>query len=375
MSHEEIQDLLEAYVDDKLDRSTRRVVDQHLAGCAECRSILDEVAPVDIGALGPMRSDQRMIRRTIRRSLLRTAVNTVFLMLAALIVTWFFSALVFQPWVINRGGRAADAAQAEIDLTTMSNPGAVVTQGQIQSGFFDRVIELDVVMLVGATERSLGSIVRHLGALSLSGTVDQMSHPDELTTMEGDALDRLGQLGSGTVATVAITLDHPISIQAAQSIADSTDHDIRVTWAGFEAKGADDLPPSWTALGTVGYATCLGPDGFDEQTLGASSAGFGRSVGSSEASIQAALDSVRSALANLVRRPQLIRDIAGGSPDPIEMSLVAENLANSPMVGALVITGPSDEIAEYLSDNRAQVPSSKVLAVDFYNWSTSVCGR
>ncbi len=40
MTHEELQDLLEAYVDETLDRATRAEVDRHLAGCDECRAII-----------------------------------------------------------------------------------------------------------------------------------------------------------------------------------------------------------------------------------------------------------------------------------------------------------------------------------------------
>jgi predicted anti-sigma-YlaC factor YlaD len=126
MKHEELQDLLEDYVDDRLNRPARKVVDDHLKGCAECRSILDDVAPVDIAALGAGRFDEHVMRRTVRRSLFRTAVNTAMLLFAGFITVWFLSALVIQPLVVNRGGRAAEIARASIDVATMSNPGAVL---------------------------------------------------------------------------------------------------------------------------------------------------------------------------------------------------------------------------------------------------------
>jgi predicted anti-sigma-YlaC factor YlaD len=125
VSHEEIQDLLEDYVDDRLDRETRKLVDDHLKTCAECRQILDDVAPVDVSALGALTYDEATMRRIVRRSLFRTAWNTLLLLFAGWIALWFFAALVIQPLVVNRGGRAADIVQATVDLGIMLNPGAV----------------------------------------------------------------------------------------------------------------------------------------------------------------------------------------------------------------------------------------------------------
>jgi anti-sigma factor RsiW len=82
VTHDEIQDRLEAYVDDRLTREERRAMDAHLEQCVECREILDEVAPVDVSALGPTRFDSAAMKRTVRRSMFRTAVNTALLLLA-----------------------------------------------------------------------------------------------------------------------------------------------------------------------------------------------------------------------------------------------------------------------------------------------------
>ncbi len=41
----------------------------------------------------------------------------------------------------------------------------------------------------------------------------------------------------------------------------------------------------------------------------------------------------------------------------------------------LVLTGPSIELVGYLDDTSTQSNTAQVLAVDFYNWSTPVCGR
>lgn len=378
MSHEEIQELLEAYVDDKLDRSTRKVVDDHLASCQECRAILDDVAPVDMGALGPMRYDERVLRRTMRRSMFRTAISAIWLLLAGLIIVWFASALLFQPLVINRGNRAAAAARAGMDVTTMINPGAVVTGGQIQSGFFDREMRFDAVMPVGGADRSLGEIILTVGALS-TRTADggrSLFFPiNSGAAVSGDALQRLDRLGPGTVATVEMRFDHSIPITEAQALADSTDYDIRVTWAGFETAESVDQSPSWTAGGTLGYGTCLGHESFDDDLLGATSASFNRSLGSSPASVSGALESVQSALANLVDNPGLLADLAVSGADADGIARVAGYLEAHAMVNDLVLTGPSDELARFLTGNRPMASSSTVLAVDFYNWTTSVCGR
>jgi anti-sigma factor RsiW len=106
MTHEEIQDLLEGYVDETLDRATRREVDAHLATCDECRAVLEGVAPVDLGAIEPSSWTQRDMRRAVRRSMFRVAVDVVLLVIAATLVAWLVSLTLIHPLIINRGGRA-----------------------------------------------------------------------------------------------------------------------------------------------------------------------------------------------------------------------------------------------------------------------------
>ncbi len=128
MTHEEIQDLLEGYVDETLDRATRREVDAHLATCDECRAVLEGVAPVDLGAVEPSSWTQRDMRRAVRRSMFRVAVDVVLLVIAVTLVAWLVSLTLIHPLIINRGGRAEAATIATADLAVMFNPGASVTE-------------------------------------------------------------------------------------------------------------------------------------------------------------------------------------------------------------------------------------------------------
>jgi len=56
-------------------------------------------------------------------SLFRTALDAALILVAGLTLSWFLSALLIQPLVIDRGGRAGDAARMSIDLGAMLNPG------------------------------------------------------------------------------------------------------------------------------------------------------------------------------------------------------------------------------------------------------------
>jgi anti-sigma factor RsiW len=70
MNHEELQDLLESYVDETLDRTTRAEVDRHLAGCDNCRAILDGVPAVHLGAIERVAFDDWAMGRLVRVTLL-----------------------------------------------------------------------------------------------------------------------------------------------------------------------------------------------------------------------------------------------------------------------------------------------------------------
>ena len=375
MNHAEAQELLEDYVDDKLDRATRREVDEHLRACDECRALLDEVAPVDLAAVGPVRFDERAMRRTARRSVLRTAYNTLVLLLAGLIIVVLLSDFVFQPLVINRGGRAADAARATIDVTSMINPGAVVTDGQIQSGLFDREMSFDVALQVGSGTEDLGTVEVRLGALSLIGPNGVVPWPNLGDQEFHDARDRIGHLGPGTVTTMRVDFTDPITVEQAQAIADDTGYDIRVTWAGFDTDDWEDDPNPFASGGFLGYGTCLDADSISDEMLGASSAGFGITQGGAPALVEGALNSVIAALENLAEHPEWLQHLTFRETASSEVVDVINELSDDPRVRALVITGPSDEIARYLGDNTADIGFAEVLAIDFYNWSPGVCGR
>jgi Putative zinc-finger len=375
MNHTEVEELLEDFVDDKLDRATRREVDAHLRTCEECRALLDEVAPVELAAVGPTRFDERAMRRTARRSVLRTAFNTLVLLLGAVIVLWLFSALVFQPFVINRGGRAADAARATVDVTSMTNPGVVVIDGQIHSGLFDRHMSFTAVRQVGSGTEDLGPVEVSLGAFALTGPDGSAPWPSLGDQEYSDARDQITHLGSGTVATMQIDLADSITVEAAQAIADDTEYDIRVTWAGFEIGDVESDPGPLASGGSLGYGTCLNADSISDETLGASSASFTRSSGGAPAMVEGALDSVIAALENLEEHPEWLQHLAFQGIDNSEVVDVTNELKDNPRVRTLVITGPSEEIARYVGDNTNRIGFAGILAIDFYNWSPGVCGR
>lgn len=377
MNHDEIQDLLEDYVDDRLDRQARRQVDQHLKTCDECRAILDEVAPVDLASVGSVAFDQTSLRRMARRSVLRTAWSTVVLLIAGFLLLTILSGLVYQPLLVNRGGRAVDAARASIDVVSMINPGVVVTDGEIESGLWNRTIEVDAVLPVGSGSLQLDPVIVRVGARSLSGPDGIAPWPFLLSQDDfSDAGDRLGRLGTGTVATVQVQyVTNPLSLEDAQALADDDAYDTRVVWAGFALLESDVESMPIATAGYLGYGTCLGQEFFDDDLLGASSASFGRSFGSAPASITGALDSVVAALENLEDHPEWIDHLTFRGGDASDARAAIDTLESDPRVRTLVITGPSGELARQLENITDDNTTAQVLAVDFYNWAPGMCGR
>jgi hypothetical protein len=375
VTHRETQDRLEAYVDDRLSREERREVDRHLRDCEECRAILDDVAPVDLSGLGPATYDEATMRRTVRRSLFRTALDAALMLLAGLTLFWFLSALLIQPLVIDRGGRAADAVRMSIDLGAMLNPGAYLVEGQVSSNLLSRQVDLDFALPVGAGLTPTDHTSTTIGVFGVSDAGDAPGGPVFVgTEFMGEAADQLANLGSGTVSTVSMFYENPMSVEQAQDLADDPGADVRVMWAGFDSSLGQETPPNWTFTGALGYGTCLHQDPWDEEMLSASSAGFSRGSMFASPSVRRALDSVISGLENIESRPELVDYLVRPyGDDPESVSAVLDDLRNDPEVTMLVLTGPSPEVARFV-DGSPGPAFAGVLAVDFYNWTDAICG-
>jgi hypothetical protein len=370
MNHEEAKKLLEQYAGGQLEASVREELEEHIAGCSKCRSILDETIPIDLGALTPGKVDERSLRRSVRRTLWRTALNAAVLLVTAFVVLAAVSTLVVQPLLMNRGGRAAAVARATYDVVGMFNEGAIVSDFSIDSGVFDRTFSAKVELPVGAGMADVGVVSAHIGVF---GSVDTFwPYVDSSSRIAGAAPEVLARLGSGTVATVAARFYEPIAIDQAQLLADSSEADVSVIWAGFLLNEANQDVAARDPLRTLGYSTCVGTDQLSPRLFGASSADAGSDFGASPSSVSNALQEVKRSLNQLVEYPNLSDRLFEGGAEAVQRA--ATYLAdNEPKVETLVVTGPTDEILKFLDE--AGTNNGLVLAVDFYNWNGPVCGR
>ena len=364
MTHEEIQDLLEGYVDETLDRAMRREVDAHLATCDECRAVLEGVAPVDLGAIEPSSWTQRDMRRAVRRSMFRVAVDVVLLFIAVTLVAWLVSLTLIHPLIINRGGRAEAATIATADLAVMFNPGASVTDYSYDSHLLSRTSEVTVAMPVGALPIELGRLESKIGPLAFGDANAGGLNP--LLSGEDEPIggqDRLEAVDDGTVATVLLSYETPLDMEAAGETLES-DADVRVVWAGFSVGYGSWLAP----FGVLGYGTCGSAPIETSGALGSSGGGSGSPFGH-PASIDDALAETLRAVGNLIDHPDLLDgiDVTAEEAESVLVEL------NNPQVASLVVTGPTPEIIDFIEEAAPDVVS--VLAVDFTNWFQPLCGR
>ena len=87
--HRTIEALLSAYLDGELDRAHRRMVEDHLAGCAGCRRELAELRAADtaLAALAPPPAAPELrqaLRGRLRRETTRTVLTGAFAALPVL---------------------------------------------------------------------------------------------------------------------------------------------------------------------------------------------------------------------------------------------------------------------------------------------------
>ena len=370
MNHEEAQELLEDYVDERLDRPVRDQLEKHLDGCSECRAILDGVAPVDLGPLGSVDLDERTMRRSVRRALWRTVIDAAGMLVLLVVGLWVISNFVVHPLLMDRGGRAAAVARATYDVAGMFNRGAFVDDFTIDPGVFDRTFTATVQMPVGAGRADLGTVSSRIGLFGSGG--DTIWPFVDSEPRAGAVQDVLSGLGGGTVATVSVDFYPAISVDQAQMLAEHPGSDVSVVWAGFLLSEAAPEVAATDPLRMLGYSTCVGTDQIPPSVFTGSSASAGGSFGVPGPSVGNALQEVRRAISHLAENPDVAARLLGGGVEESVRRVAAYLADTDPQVETLVVTGPTDEILKFF--DQADTKDGRVLAVDFYNWYRPVCG-
>lgn len=374
MTHEQVQDLLEAYVDETLERATRAEVDHHLRDCDECRTILEGVPAVQLQLAAPGQFDERAMRKAVRTTLVRLAADVVMIVVVGFLVVMLLSWLVFQPFLINRGGRAAAATQATEDLAVMYNPGAVLTDRLHSSGIVSRTSEATVAYPVGTEMVELGTLRTKIGLLSFGaaegGSVFPYLASSGADAPAGEIAEQLMQVGDGTVTTVELHFDPPVSLARARELADSP-LDVRVVWAGFATSDNEPRGIGLEPDGVVGYDMCDYRDS-DPDLLAAPSGGGSGGVFTQAPSVERALDATRAAIANLLSHPELVDGIRSGVSLE-SVTAAGDYLAGDPGVRTLVVTGPTPEVRRFITE--AAPTYAGVRGIDFSNWYQPLCGR
>jgi hypothetical protein len=356
MSNEHVTDRLDDYLDDRLPLEARELLETHLEDCESCAAALRDHEPVALGELPFDGGDD--LRRTVRRALGRTAIDAAALAVIVIIVGLLTSLFVVQPLLINRSDRAAVAARAAYEAPMLFNPGAEVFDFKISSGLLNRTVASETRVRQGSGTDEPEVVSSQIGLFRIDLEWATRTNERPVGTREV-----LPGLADGTVVTVAIGPESPLSIADTQSLADDPGHDVRLTWVGFDVQSS--------RFGTVGYPLCLSDDHLSDELFAASSAGFsGWSTGALP-SVQGALDSAREALDLIVSQDEVADAMSRG--DAGSLSSIAEAMDGERMVTTVVVTGPTPEVAAFLDDLGGG--EGQVLAVGFYSWGSPVCGR
>lgn len=347
MTHDEFRELLEGYVEEALDRQTRSSVDDHLAGCEECRAILDQVVAVDLG-LSPTISD-RMIRSSVQRAIARTIFDAGSWLLAIWIVGWIMGIVVIQPMVIDRDGRVEKITRAVVQAGLIFNPGVSSVRVDTDQRAFSTWIRTTARFPVGSGAQELAGPQTRIGVFRSTRT-DAGTAPNVI----GLDVTGMRKLGEGTVVTAEVRLPRPVDVEDAQFIIDDPEHDTEVIWIGFAISQPVDAWPL-----TVGYPTCgvlTDPNGGVTSFMPPPSAAN-------------ALDNARRALDDVIGEADSV-DILPHDVDRLREA--AAEIESNPQVSVVVITGPSNEVARQVEDLGGEI--IEVIGIDFYNWHSEACG-
>lgn len=368
LSHDDAVELLEPYVDGRLDPAAAARVEAHVAACPECGAILSGVDAVDLGAVAAGPSlDERAMRRTVRRTLLGVAGRASGIVVLTLVLGLVASTLLVQPLLLSGDGTAA-LARATYELPTLVQPGATVEDFTIASGVQSRTNTTTLHMQVGSGSVELGTVTtqrRLLGRDEPLGPFVSGWAPNPVPARE--VLERLGRT---SVATVAVQLPTPLSINDAQTLIDDLAPDVSNTWAGFDIAAITDGIAATGQLATLGASTC-GATLPPAPLFGATSADAGGSFPSAPASVNNALASTRDAVTHVADHPELAPLLPMGWSNDLSSAATALD-ALEPGVALLVLTGPSDALLEAL--DTAGAVDARVLGTATYNWTGPVCG-
>jgi hypothetical protein len=388
---------LRGHLDGSLAADVERRVADHLEVCDSCVARLDgfEAGPVlrlSSTAHDAPEWDERRARRSIRRTLLRTAVTAALLLVLGAIVLQLIGFYVLQPLLVDRGERVQRSVVATIDLPVMTNPGAEMRQVVSNPDIVRRTTEVEFERPVGARMIPLGWLTTRLGPV---GMTTPFGPPSEATY--GLLRDRDGsqvgpsdvsllpfqpeRLGSGTAVTVEMGFVPPIDRQDAQAVTAGRD-DVALLWVGFAVPdtigepGAGSLrdPADAGHERPLGYSACGVIPEFlrnDAPRWGGFGGGGGfRTWEARDAGVEHALGELRRATANLA---------AIGWPDADwesslqDLDATADALAaGDPRVTTLVVTGPLDAVAEVVE--AADPASTLLLEVDFDRGEPEPCG-
>ena len=380
MEHHVARDLLTAYMEDDLEAVTKIELEQHLEECDECRALLDAPEPpVDLTSAAVEQGlvwDEKRMRKTVRRTLLRVVSGVISLWIIGFVVIAIVSAFAFQPLVIDRGDRARKAGIATWDLPVLLTPGASVDRWTTDATLFGRDLTVELVRFVGSEPQPLGVFETDLGVFSFSERGVNAVNPYVGGDSRRFVPDRLPE---GTVVTVQLLwLDQPISVAEAQALTPDP-AEAAVLWAGFDVSPAlperpDRFPGDPGS--TLGYHTCETPAILD---LGGSffSSGFAMSGGNvtgcffQPPRVAHALEQTRRATTNLASDADLIKALQASPSESLQnIENVATWLAdNQPTVTALVITGPTANVTHIVETSGAD--DAIQLDVDFWNWPTA----
>jgi hypothetical protein len=386
-------DALRAFLADAMAPAQAEAAAEHLEHCAACMRGLDDFASTSaetghdhegataMSAPTLIREpeanepvwDERRMKRSVRRTLLGTAVRAALLLLAGAIVVQLVGGLLVGPLLVDRGDRVPAVVAATLDLPVLTIPGAGVREVNSQMGAVRRTTEVSVERAVGATAVPLGSFSTRIGPFGASPVGPPVhAYGPVLDTPSGTFVQDVppfepGRLGEGTAATVELHFGSGVTVADADAITEEAT-DVELLWVGFRVPGGDPDDRSWR----LGYSAC---GTIPQWMLDTRSAGFGSSGGfrvlEGDAGADHALSQVRRAVENLAGTGL----VSGGGPegalaDPgATAALLAET---EPEVMSVVLTGPTDALADVVE--AASPQSVDLLEVDFDRGAPQTCG-
>lgn len=393
MNCQEVQKLVDDYLDKTCSDQVSREIENHLETCEDCKKWLDEKLEEQEGAHNPLdfssetfhmasvKKQTKILRRAKWKNRMNNVLTVIVSLILLMIVLSLLTGLYYGLFTDSENSKLNRAEQVVLTTTEVTMPNVFARGGgSTTSALFTASMDYELSRQVGWDTETIGEIHGNMffNQLNVSRSWVDGSHDvkleffypainkklykenkEYLTNGLKQTWDALDKLPEGTVSELAISFDHLYDIDQMNKMLSG--YDLDVTWFAVDT-GGEKMP----TLDNFPFTSAIsGIWGFNQYTL----LEFTGETGS-ERSLENRHEDYEKAFKNMLTflndNEKYVRDylwdLNKGDLQKMRNYVDKHGLK----CYGVVVTGPTKELLKF-RDNK-QITYASLGEVDFWNW-------